>query len=70
MRTGISSVGSKSFIEKVKSLLGYRAKGRKVKEGAEGFHLREQADPYGALFGLQKSDIIPENTYPWNISHE
>jgi hypothetical protein len=34
MRTGISTVGSKSFIEKVKSLLGYSAKGRKVMEGA------------------------------------
>jgi len=39
------AVGSKSFVEKVKSLLGFKAKGRDVIEGGERYHLREEAAP-------------------------
>jgi putative transposase len=56
------AVGSKSFIVKVKSLLGFKAKGRDVIEGGEGYHLREEATPYIALFRAKKDDIGPQNT--------
>ena len=56
------AVGSKSFIEKVKALLGFKAKGRDVMEGDEGYHLREEAAPYTALFRAEKKDIGLENT--------
>jgi putative transposase len=48
--TGSIAVGSRSFIGKVKALLGSRAKGRKIKERGEGYQLREGPAPYNALF--------------------
>ncbi|MHC5074737.1 MAG: hypothetical protein ACYTFE_07910, partial [Planctomycetota bacterium] len=62
------AVGNRSFIEKLKALLGFRGKGRKVKEGGEGYQLRESPAPYKALFVAEKDDIAPENTYLWNIN--
>jgi putative transposase len=64
------AVGSKSFIVKVKSLLGFKAKGRDVIEGGEGYHLREEATPYIALFRAEKDDIGPQNIYLWDINNE
>jgi hypothetical protein len=51
----------------LKALLGFRAKGRKVKEGGEGYQLREDPAPCNALFEAEKGDIGPENTYLWNV---
>jgi hypothetical protein len=55
-------VGNSSFIEEVKALLGFRAKGRKIKEGGEGYQLKEGAAPYKAFFEAEKKDIGHENT--------
>jgi hypothetical protein len=52
----------------VKSLLGFKAKGRDVIEGADGYHLREETAPYIALFRSGKDDIGTENTYFWDIN--
>ena len=52
----------------VKNLLGFRARGRKVIEGFEGYQLRERSAGYEAFFGAQKNDIGFENTYRWNIN--
>jgi putative transposase len=65
--TGSLAVGGRPFVEKVKALLGFRAKGREVIEGAEGYQVREGAVLYSALFGAEKEDIGPENTYPWDV---
>jgi hypothetical protein len=51
-------------------LLGFRAKGRDVIEGGDGYHLREEAAPYMALYEAEKGDIGPENTYFWDINAE
>ncbi len=59
-------MGSRGFVESVKSILGGLAKGRKVKEIREGYQLREPSVPYGNHFEVKKSDIGPENTYFWN----
>jgi putative transposase len=64
------AVGSKSFIEKVKSLLGCKAKGRDITKGGEGYHLREEAAPYAALFRGEKDDIGSENAYLWDTNIE
>ena len=64
------AVGSRAFVENVKSLLGFRAKGRDVIEGNEGYQLREGSVPYRALFGGGNNDIGLENTYYWGANNE
>lgn len=64
------AVGNEVFIEKVKSLLGFKARGRNIVKGDEGYHLREEAAPYMALFEAIKGDIGTENTYFWDITIE
>ncbi len=64
------AVGSKSFIENVKAVLGFGARGRKVIEGSEGYQLREGADCYQAVSEAENADIGPENTYLWNVKAE
>jgi putative transposase len=61
------AVGSRPFIEKVKNVLRFRAKGRKVIEGFEGYQLRERFADYEAFFGAEKDDIGLGNTYRWDI---
>ncbi len=64
------AVGSKTFIEKVKGLLGFRAIGREVKKGGEGYQLREEAISYNALLGPEKRDIGHKNTYSFESNYE
>jgi hypothetical protein len=63
----LTGVGSRGFVEGVKSLLGVLAKGRKSKETGGSYQLREPSMPYGAHFGVKNDDIGPENTYYWNV---
>jgi hypothetical protein len=62
-------VGSKTFIEKVKGLLGFRAMEMEVKEGGGGYQLREGA-AHKSLFGPEKRDTGPNNTYFWDTNYE
>jgi len=64
------AVGSRVFVENVKALLGYRAKGRDVIEVPEGCQLREGVAQYKALFGAEKEDIGLENSYFWDVNAE
>jgi hypothetical protein len=64
------AVGTKSFVEKVKSLLGFKAKGRDVIEGIEMCHLREEAAPRMTLFRAEKDDIVTENAYFGDVNTE
>ncbi|MBW1820133.1 MAG: hypothetical protein JRJ60_23615 [Deltaproteobacteria bacterium] len=59
-----------SFIEKVKSRLGFRAKGRGVIEGGEGYQLREASARYKVHFGAENVDIGPENLHLWDVIPE
>jgi hypothetical protein len=65
--TGSIAVGSRSFVENVKARLRFRAKGREVIEVGERYQLREGPARYKALFGVEKDQIGPENSYPWNV---
>ncbi len=47
----------------MKSLLGFKAKGRDVIEGGKGYNLRKEAAPYMAHFRAERADIGPENAY-------
>jgi putative transposase len=55
------AVGSKTFVETIKTSLGYRAKGRKVVCADDAFELREVTAPYS-------KNNYPEsgNTLLWN----
>jgi len=68
--TSSIAVGSMSFVENVQTLLGYRAKGRDVRVGNEGYQLREGSAPYEGIFGAKKDDIGLENAYFWVDSKE
>jgi len=41
-----------------------------VIDSGEGCQLREAAAPYKALFGPEKGDIGPENTFFWDLNCE
>ena len=51
--------GKRSFVERVKSMMGALAIGRKSIEAGESYQLREPATPYGAHFGGKKGNIGP-----------
>ncbi len=68
--TGSIAVGSQSFVEKVKGLLGFRAKGRDVIGGKEGYQLREEPGHYKALFGAENDHIGLENAYFWEANEK
>ena len=61
MWTQSIAVGSKTFIEKIKGTLGYKAKGRKIIYADDTFELREVITPFGNTDNLDS-----ENTYLWN----
>ncbi len=55
------AVGSRTFIEKIKESLGFRATGRKVISGDDTFELREAITSYGKANNLDFG-----NTFLWN----
>ena len=57
------AVGSKGFVDRVKSMLGVRSFGRKSTEAGESYQLREPFIPDSAHFGVKKGTIRNENTY-------
>jgi len=44
--------------------------GRDIIEGGGGYQLREENVPYKALFGPEKGNIGPENTFFWDLNCE
>jgi hypothetical protein len=64
------TVGSRPFLEKVKALLGFRAKGRDIIEGTEGYQVREGPVIYVIFLGAEKRDIGPQTAYFWDIKAE
>jgi len=55
------AVGSKTFIEKMKEALGFRATGRKIICSDDIFELREVLPPYGKANNPDSS-----NTFLWD----
>jgi len=68
--TSSIAVGNRPFVENVKTLLGFRAKGRDVIRGSEGYQLREGSAHYKALFGVENDEIGLENTHFWGLNNE
>ena len=57
----LTGFGSKTFIEKMKKALEYRAKGRKIIGADDTFELREAITPFGNADNLDSG-----NTLLWN----
>ena len=55
------AVGSKSFVEKMKEALGFRATGRKIICADDTFELREVLTPYG-----KENNLASGNKFLWN----
>ena len=66
--TASIAVGGRTFVDTVKAVLGFKAKGRNVIEGGEGYQLREGGVRYKALFNAEKDDIGLENTFFWDVN--
>ena len=62
-------VGSKTFVDKLKSLLIGVAVGRKVKQSGDGYELREPVTPYIVNFEGKNGDIGLENRCFWDDYH-
>jgi len=60
------AVGRDRFIEDVKAQMGFAAIGRRRIEAGDSYQLREHPSCYGEVFGVEKSDIGPENSYFWD----
>ena len=57
----LTGFGSKTFIEKMKGALGFRARGRKIICADDTFELREVVTPYG-----KANNVDSGNTFFWN----
>jgi len=64
----LTGVGNRPFVERVKALPGFRAKGRKITRSGEGYQVREAPARYNAFLGAEKEDIGPGSTYFWNLN--
>jgi hypothetical protein len=53
---------SPELCDKVKSIMGVLAIGRKSIAAGEAYELREPSALYGGHFGVKSNDIGPENT--------
>ncbi len=68
MWTESIATGSNTFVKKILSELRSQAKGRKIIDDGQVFQIREEMEPYNALFDGEKCDIDPENTLIWRDS--
>jgi putative transposase len=61
------AVGNKGFVERLKSMMGAVAIGRKNNKDGDSYQLQEPAGLYNTHFEAEKDDIDLENTYLWDV---
>jgi putative transposase len=62
------AVGTKSFVERIKEKLGFKAVGREAVPAGDAFELKETVVAYmGSSMG-KMGPLSPDNTYPWRGS--
>jgi hypothetical protein len=64
------AVGDFTFVDKVKSELGFKAMHRRVTEVTGTYTLREESEPYSANFTAESEALRPENTILWDENAE
>ena len=52
------AVGSEAYIKKIKQALGFRARGRKIRQFGDSFELRETMTPYGPADSYEVDNTI------------
>ncbi len=52
------AVGSEAYIKKIKEALGFRAKGRKIRQVGDSFELRKTMMPYGSADSYEVDNTI------------
>ncbi|MEA3467618.1 MAG: transposase [Thermodesulfobacteriota bacterium] len=62
------AVGSKGFVENVKSRLGGLATGRTIQKTEATYQLREPSSFYNDLLEVKNDDIAGKNAYLWNFN--
>ena len=60
------AVGSESYVNRTKELLGADGIGRKVREREDTFELREKEIPYRGNLGYKNTALSLQNRYLWN----
>ncbi|BBO80454.1 hypothetical protein DSCO28_10200 [Desulfosarcina ovata subsp. sediminis] len=55
------AVGSEAYIKKIKETLGFRVRGRKIRQVGDAFELRETLRPYGSADFFEA-----DNTHLWD----
>jgi hypothetical protein len=51
------AVGCKPFVNRVKSVMGAMPKGRKIRDGKDGFELRKETAANNAVLGIENCNI-------------
>jgi putative transposase len=64
------AVGSRSFVEKVKNELGFKAAHRELVEGDGSYALREAVEAYGREFAAENEALESQNAFLWNETVE
>jgi len=62
------AVGRREFVERIKTRLGVKAKGRETIDSLVGYELREGESSDYPIFGLKNEDLSPENRFKWNVT--
>lgn len=63
------AVGRREFVERIKTQLGVKAKGREMIGSPVGYELRESEILYHPIFGPKNDDLSANNRFKWNIRH-
>ena len=62
------AVGGIGFVEETKARLGIKGMGRRIEEQeADRCVLREESEPYSAVFNPENGRLSPDNSYLWDV---
>ncbi len=64
------AVGSFTFLDKVKSELGFKARYREITKAGGTYTLREQSEAYTGDLGSESDALMPDNTISWQKNAE
>ena len=60
-------MGNRTYVEKSKDIMGYKAMGRKLIENGDSFVLRETQSSYESILNAADVRLSEDNTFRWQI---